>query len=62
MTADEISRELWWTNQEFFLSMEFHHASPCSYHRGMNSRLVGGRSSETWSHSIDMIIIIMVAM
>jgi hypothetical protein len=27
----------------------------------MNNRHVGGRSSETWAHSIDMIIIIIIA-
>jgi hypothetical protein len=32
------------------------------YHLGMNNRLVGGRSSETWSHPIDMIVIIIMNM
>jgi hypothetical protein len=33
----------------------FHHGCPCSYHLGMNNRSVGSRSSETWSHPMDMI-------
>jgi hypothetical protein len=41
------------------LSTSFYHGSQCSYITfGMNNRPVGGRSSETWSHAIDMIIII----
>jgi hypothetical protein len=34
--------------------------SMLTYHRGMNNRPVGGRSSETLSHPIDMIIIIII--
>jgi hypothetical protein len=58
MTAGRIARELWW-NQEFPLSVSFHNVSPCSYIAwGMNSTPVGGRSSETQSHPIDLIIVI----
>jgi hypothetical protein len=31
------------------------------YHPGINNRLIGGRSSETKSHPIDMIVILMHA-
>jgi hypothetical protein len=34
--------------------------SMLTYHRGMNNRPVGGRSSETLSHPINMIIIIII--
>jgi hypothetical protein len=57
--------DLWWTKWHwdrfhsecfgFHLSILFHHGSPHSYIIwGMNNRLVGGRSSETWSNPIDM--------
>jgi hypothetical protein len=60
--AVRIARELWWTNQEFCLSISFHCGSPCSYITwGMNSRPVGGRSSETWSRRIDMIFMIQLS-
>jgi hypothetical protein len=37
-SPDRISRQLWWTNQEFPLSISFHHGSPCSFITwGMNS-------------------------
>jgi hypothetical protein len=39
----------------FLLSILFHHDSACSYITwGMNSMPVGGRSSETYFHTIDM--------
>jgi hypothetical protein len=42
----------------FLMLILFHYDSPCSYiTRGMNSRLVGGRSSETHYYLIDMKII-----
>jgi hypothetical protein len=37
----------------FLLSISFHYSSPCSFiAREMNNRLVGGRSSETYSRHI----------
>jgi hypothetical protein len=43
----------------FPLYISFHHGSPCSCITwGINNRSVGGCSSETWSHPIDMIVII----
>jgi hypothetical protein len=34
-----------WVNQEFSLSLSFHHGSQCTYFTGgMSSRPVGGRS------------------
>jgi hypothetical protein len=58
MTAGRIVKELWRTNQEF---------SPADvippwffvliYHLGKNNRPVGGRSSDTQSYTIDIIII-----
>jgi hypothetical protein len=37
--------ELWWTNQEFFLSILFHRGSPCTYITwGMNNRQDSGHS------------------
>jgi hypothetical protein len=48
-----------WVRSFPLLTSSFHHGSPCSYiTRGMNNRPVGGLSSETWSHPIDIIIII----
>jgi hypothetical protein len=53
------ARWLWWTNREFSPVDIIHLGSPCSYITcGMNSRPVGGRSSETLSHHIDLIIVI----
>jgi len=53
-----LARELWWKNQEFF-RLHSTHGPPCSYVTcGMNSKPVGGRSSETRSHPIDMMMII----
>jgi hypothetical protein len=63
MTACGIAREIWWTNQEFFpVDIMPPWISMLIYHMGMNNRLVGGRSSETWSHPIDMIVIIIMNM
>jgi hypothetical protein len=43
----------------FPLSISFHHGSPCSFITcAMNIMSVGGCSSVTYSHPIDMIIII----
>jgi hypothetical protein len=43
----------------FSLSVSFYRGSPCSYIIWeMNNRPVGGSSSETYSHPIDMIIMI----
>jgi hypothetical protein len=61
MTAGIIASGLWWTNHEFL----------CPYHStmvlrvrilppGMNGKPVGGCSSETHSHPIDMIITIII--
>jgi hypothetical protein len=56
-----IARELWWTNQEYYpvyiIPPWF---SMLLYHQGMNSRPVGDHSSETYSHSIDMIIVVVI--
>jgi hypothetical protein len=42
------------------LSISFHHGS-CPYVTcGMKGRPVGGRGSETWFHTIDIIIIIII--
>jgi hypothetical protein len=42
-------------NSLVFLSISFYHGSPYSYISwGMNNRRVGGRSSETSPHPIDM--------
>jgi hypothetical protein len=50
-----IARELWWTNQDFPPAVSFHYRSPCACITwGMNNRPVGGRSSETWFHPIDI--------
>jgi hypothetical protein len=55
-SAGRIARELLWTNQEFFLiNIIPAWFSMFLYHLGMSNRPVGGRSSETWSHPIDMI-------
>jgi hypothetical protein len=48
VSAGRIARELWRTSQEF-------PPADIPVTRGMNNRLVGGRSSETQSHPIDMI-------
>jgi hypothetical protein len=46
--------EFWWS---FPLSTSFHHGSPCSYITwGVNNRPVGGRSSETLSDTIHIVI------
>jgi hypothetical protein len=43
-----IATELWWTNQEFSLSISFHYGSPClSITWRMNNRPADGRSLET---------------
>jgi hypothetical protein len=48
ISAGRIATELWWTNQEFLLSISFLHGCPSSYITwGKNNRPVGGRSSET---------------
>jgi hypothetical protein len=45
----------------FLLSTSFNHGSPCSYITWrMNNSPVGGSSSETYSHPIDMIIIVLI--
>jgi hypothetical protein len=57
MTAGRIARKLWWTNQEFSLYISFHHGAPYSYITWeINNRPSGGRNSETYSHPIDIII------
>jgi hypothetical protein len=56
-SADRITTELWWTNQDFSRVDIIHHDSPCSYVTWViNKRPVGGRSSETYSHPIDIMI------
>lgn len=59
MAAGRVARELWWTNQfspvDIILSFFF---MLIHITRGMNSRPVGGRISESWSHPVDMIVII----
>jgi hypothetical protein len=64
MTAGRIARELWWRSQEFF---SFGIIIPpwlsiVIYHLGMNNTPVGGRSSETLSHPIGVIVIVTVEM
>jgi hypothetical protein len=61
MTAAWTAREFWWTNPEFS-SVDIIPScfSLFIYHLGVNNRPVGGRSSETYSHPIDMIIIIYI--
>jgi hypothetical protein len=64
MTAGGIARKLWWINQEFFPVISFIRGSPCSYIAWrMNNRPVGGRSSETCPHPMDVTntIIIVIA-
>jgi hypothetical protein len=54
-----IYRDLWWTNQFSSLSITFHRGFRYSYIIcGINNWSVGGRSSETYSHPIDTLIII----
>jgi hypothetical protein len=56
MTAGAISRELWCTNYEFFSVDNIPPWFSISiYHLGMNNRPVGGHSSQTLSHPIDVI-------
>jgi hypothetical protein len=56
MTTGRIAKELWWANQEFSPVDIIPPLFPCPYVTfGMNSRPVGGCSSET-SHPIDIII------
>jgi hypothetical protein len=47
-SAIKIAREFWWTNQELSpVPISFRRHSPYSYiTRGMNSRLIYGRSSD----------------
>jgi hypothetical protein len=60
VTVGRIARECWWKNR-FSTVISFHHGSPCSYIiRGINNWPVGGRSSETKFHHIDMMMIIII--
>jgi hypothetical protein len=54
-------QDFWWINHQSSLSISFHHGSPYSYITWcMYNRPNGWRSSETSSHLIDMIIIMVV--
>jgi hypothetical protein len=57
MTPGRIAREVWWMNEEFLPSISFHYGFPYSYITwGMNNKPIGGPSSETYSHHIDITI------
>jgi hypothetical protein len=63
VTAGTLSCELWWTNQEFSLSVAFRHGSSSSdITWGMNNRPVGGRSSEIQFHPIGTTVMMMMMM
>jgi hypothetical protein len=45
----------------FAILISFHHGSPCSYITwGINNRPVCGRSSQTYSHSVIVMIVIII--
>jgi hypothetical protein len=62
MTAGRIVRGLLWTNQDFYRVISFQYGSPFLYVTwGLNNRPVVGRISETESHTIDMMVIIIIS-